>query len=901
MTATLEDVQEIVIDKWGTLNTTSSPQRLPEGHSPNNQNVWMDEKPGSVVTANGYEKLGEIPSGLPPTFMIDFFRTSDGSHSVVVSDGQNVYKTTNYVNFTTITTGLSQFFQLRGIVIRDKLWLTNGVDPVMTYDGTTLTTLDGSGGTPNVPMAKYIAYHDERVWLYGISGDPSSLRFSALTDTSGTEIAPDSANAWPTDNEIQISEGDADIGTGLFLYRGYLYAAKSFSVWRIVGYDEYTYTRIKTRSSTGTRFQESVQILDNLVHFIGVDGLYTFNGEESERISDIIDPASSEPGVFAFRNLQQPLLNNNFSNTSDTADWDLGTVPNNLSTDNDELTLIPADDTAAEFNAGTHDDTLSTSDGRLQLDTDPTGAQVGSIQSPGANAFLDQNGAAGIGLDSYMTNGNDSNAVGFLQSSGSYANMVWTVDMNRLSCVKVILKNLYATSLDITLCQVQYNTGTYQGPGESGGTWVSLGNLSITTTPTHYAVEFTAREILQIRLIVTGRNMQITMTEFEVYAAGYEADGKFISRTLDYTTAPASFGTLAAAITTNGETYQFFTQSSADGTSWDAEVNVSNGGAIGSTVRRYLRWGVYLYSSTGENSVNVNKVYVGGTYISPIIDTGGNINAWSIFQIAQNAAGQTINAYYRAASSSAGVTAQSWTALAPGAVPGAAVTDTFIQIRLELSTANASFAPSITSFTVNWVVGTGSGINTTQNVASIVILNRYWLSAATFGSEANDIIIVRGKATFGSPWHKKDFAMLSFARFQDYYIAGSSTDGSIYRLEFGYSKDGSAMDSFFETADFSKSGFMLHLYELLVSADRMGPYDLSVGVSTDGGISYTDKAIDLTREELTDPLSFTTKLNITFLTDSFRLRFRTNAADQPFSVDDTRVFYRLTPNRGSLN
>src|SRR5712671_4049497 len=220
MTAILEDAQAIEVTKWGGLNTAASSAKLPEGQSPNNQNVWMDEKPGSLVTANGYQLLGTTPSGNPATFLLNYYKTSDGSQTLLLSDGSTIWKTTDYATFTSIKTGLSSFFQLRGMVIRGKAWMTNGSDAVMTYDGTTLTSLDGTGGTPDVPVAKYINYHDERVWLYGISGEPSSLRFSDLTDAAGTEITPDNASAWPADNEIQVSEGDDDIGTGIFLYRG---------------------------------------------------------------------------------------------------------------------------------------------------------------------------------------------------------------------------------------------------------------------------------------------------------------------------------------------------------------------------------------------------------------------------------------------------------------------------------------------------------------------------------------------------------------------------------------------------------------------------------------------------------------------------------------------------------
>lgn len=918
MTAIIEDAKELAIEKWGTLNTAMSPNKLPEGHSPDNQNVWMDEKPGSLVTSNGYTKLGELPSGLSPTLLLNYFKTSDGSQLLICSDGQTVWKTTNYVTFTSIQTGLSPYFQLRGVVVRDKVWLTNGSDPVMTYDGTTLTVLNGTGGTPNVPLGKYIAYHDERVWLYGISGSPSKLYFSELTDSAGTEIAPDNSSAWPVSNNLQISEGDADIGTALFLYRGYLYASKAFSIWRISGYDVYTYARVKTRASTGTRFAESIQIVDNLVHFIGADGLYTFDGEEAQRISDLIDPSSTEEGIFSFRSLQQNLLNNTFWNLSDTADFDAGTVPGTLSTASNALSLVPADDSEADFTAGTKTRVSATDNsGYLQLSRVTTGS-AGTLISTGKTGAL-SGGSGNVGIASYLTDGNDSNQVGFFIGNANGQSVAWSVDLGAAYAIgRIILKNytferpdsppvfstfaIEASSDNSSWTTIAAVANPSYATRSSGGTFYS--GSEYYTGPSSITTDFTTASYRYWRLhqVENGGSSgaYMVMTEMEVYQAGYEADGKFVSTSVDFGTTPSTFGTIAASIVTNSETYQFFTQSSNDNSTWDAEVNLSNGAAIGSALKRYLRWGAYLYSSTGVSTPVIDKVYLGGTYLSNIHNTGGNIYQWGAFQASSNKAGQTITYYYRAATTEVLVGSAAWVAIVPGAVPAAAVTDVFIQLKAELSTTDSTMDPYVDSMTVNWIVATGSGVNTLQNVASFVWNNRYWLSAATIGADQNDIIIVRGKSTFGSPFHKKDFAILSFCRFQDTFIAGASDGPSIYRMEYGYSKNGSAMDSYFETADFSDHDFIQKVKEIIVNLDRSGPYNLSVGYSTDGGLTWTDTTIDLTRISGQN-LSFTKKLNISIMQDKFRFRFRINAADQPFSIDSARVYYRITPSRGSLN
>jgi len=911
MTAILEDAKEIVVDKWGTLNTAASPSKLPEGQSPDNLNVWMDEKPGSVVTSLGYTKLGQLPSGNPPTLLLEFYKTSDGSSQLICSDNTTVWWTTDYVTFTQIKTGLSSFFQLRGAVIRDKVWLTNGSDSVMTWNGSALATLDGTAGTPDVPPGRYIAYHDERIWMYGISGDLSSLRFSALADSTGTEITPDDADAWPADNELQISEGDADQGTGIFMYRGYLYCSKQYSVWRVVGYDEYTYTRVKTRSSTGTRFQESIQIKDNLVHFIGVDGLYVFDGEEAKRISDIVDPANPEPGVFAFSKLQQPLLTTEFWNMSETADLATGTVPANLSTANDALTLSPADDTQANFEAGTHDDTTGTTNpGNLQLDL-VTSGNPGTLLSAGKYADIRGYQCAIVGSKSYVTDGNDSTIAGY-RTLGAGISTDFVIDLGSVYSVgRVVVKGLAVAKynqpenllIDWARIEVSSDDSTYtpvatvladNGGSGGAGYWGEF-------TATDFTLNFSTVTARYVRLFVlTYLRVQTTVQGIYVYQAGYEPDGKFISKTLDLSVAPASYGNLVAIMTTNSQTYQFFTQSSADGTNWDAEVNVANEGAIGSVLKRYLRWGVYLYSSNGQYSPVIDKVYVGTQYISPIKNTGGNLLQWGAYQLDGNRSGTIITSYFRAASTNGAVSAQPWTAIVPGAIPNTAITNTYIQIKIEMYLdAQNQTVPVVNAFTVNWVLSSTSGATNLQNVGSFIWGNRYWLAASTLGATENDIVLILGKSTFESPWHKKDFKLLSFCRFGESFIGGSSEDGSIYRLEYGYSKNGSTIDSYYETADFGQSGFIMKGKELMLSCERSGEYDLSVGYSTDGGLTYTDIEVDLTQESGQSD-GMTKRLNINFMAPSVRFRVRTNGIDRPFSVDELRLYYRLTTSRGDI-
>ena len=915
MTSALEDIKTIDLEEWLTLATAPSPTKLKQGQSPNMKNVWIDEKPGSIITSQGYKKVGSVPSGNPVTFCVDFFKTSSGVQTFVCSDNGTVWTTFDFQTFTPIITGLTSQFQIRGAVIRDKLWLTNGSDAVRTFDGTNVVVLDGSlGATPNVPRGRYISYHDERVWLYHTASNRSAVYFSSLTDSNANIITPDDVNAWDTaDNFLQISEGDADYGTGMFLYRGYLYFFKQYSIWRLVGYDEYTYSRVKTRSSTGSRFNESIQILDNLLHLIGIDGIYVFDGEESARISDIIDPATASQTAFGFNQLQQPNSNNQFWEVKDTVDWNAGTVPTNISIDS-ELDFIAADDSQTDFEAGAVLTNIDTTEipGLIKLSRQSSGGS-GDRVGQGQGAYFGNVASSGTviyGNAGYLSDGGTSRECGIgIKPQTFLITGTMVIDLSSDQTThyhigKIILRGLQSDVNDslagFTLLQV--NTGNYEPFGGSGGTWITVDNPSFwggsAWTPHTYVSTFSYQNVIQIRILFQTFGGSFQCSEIEAYLPTYQLTGQFISRTLDYTVAPNSFGHFNADLNDDGSGITFFTQSSPDGTNWDAAVACTNGGSIGSTVRRYLRWGAN-FTSTGAGSVQILAAYLSAQYISAIHNTAGNIFVWGPFEAPETSYfGQTVNFYYRTATTSGGITGATWNLIVPSGVLTDSVLNQYVQFKIEILGGDATHLPFIPSVTINWISGNGIQPQTLQNVASTYWRNRYWLSAAGPSATYNDTILIRGKKTFGSPWMLKDWGILSFTRYMDSLYGGSSVDGSIYQLDTGYSKDGSAIDSYFETGDFVFGGFTANLIELLIEAERSGPWNLTVGVSVDGGRTWDDYDMDLT------PSSYDTnymkRINLSYTTTRFRLRFRTNGIDTPFQVHRCVAFYKLAGERGSI-
>lgn len=918
MSSALEGIKSIDLEEWLTLATAPAPSKLKQGQTPDMSNVWTDEKPGSIITAPGFLKVGQIPSGNPVTFCINYFKTSAGTQTFVVSDNSSVWTTIDFQTFTSIITGLSSSFQLRGAVIRDKLWLTNGSDAVRTFDGTIVTILDGTGGHPAAPRGRFIAYHDERVWLYHTASARSAVYFSSLTDSSGTIIAPDDVNAWDlTDNFLQISEGDADYGTGMLLYRGYLHFFKQYSIWRLVGYDEYTYSRVKTRSSTGTRFNESIQILDSLVHLIGVDGIYVFDGEESVRISDIIDPATASQTAFGFNQLQQPNTNNQFFEVTKTADWNAGTVPTDLVVD-DSIEFQACDDSQADFQAGATQTNLDllTNPGAINLATTTGGVSFTNLALNQACAlvFVD---TSFVGVGDSLTDGSTNTYAGFNGKSTASRGKI-TVALPAAmtqNITTIILQNVSAgagASAIIESNGTIITPSSVSSPGSLTGAQINFSAGEHDYTITYPAFTSTEIEIF----VAFAPNTAWLAKEIQIKTAAYFTTGKFVSKTLDLGMAPSIAGQMAISNVSfpTGTGFSLFTQTSNDGISWDAEAPVSGLTSSGtppsyfaditSTPRRYVRWIVYL-TSDGNSTPSIDQAFLPAVFVSAISDTGGSIFSWGPFESDYSLNGQPIGFFYRTATTSGGIAVSSWKAIVPGGVISDPVANQFIQFKIEMLEGEINLTPIVRSVTINWVKGSAGQPQTLQNVASVYWRNRYWLSAAGPGASSNNVVLIRGKKTFQSPWMLKDWSILSFARYFDNLYGGSSVDGSIYQLDTGYAKDGVAMDSYFETGDFTFGGFTANLVELLVEVERLGPWNLNVGVSIDGGNTWDDYPVDLSLS--TYDSSYCKRITgngagatVSYTTTRFRLRFRTNGIDAPFQVHRCIVFYTLSGVRGSI-
>lgn len=198
--------------------------------------------------------------------------TSTVSASPSVQSLQITFDTTATVSV--LASGLSTIARYTLATQNDNVYITNGVNVMSKWDGTTYTAT--SPGSP--PTAKYVFVHKNLMFLAGNSVNPSRLYFSALAD-------PES---WPALNFIDVGRGDGDTITGLAVLLDRLVIFKNNSVWLLEGDSSSNFVLRRASSQAGCVDQHSVVEVNNTLGFMARDGFYFFDGVRVQLASEKI-------------------------------------------------------------------------------------------------------------------------------------------------------------------------------------------------------------------------------------------------------------------------------------------------------------------------------------------------------------------------------------------------------------------------------------------------------------------------------------------------------------------------------------------------------------------------------------------------------------------------------------
>lgn len=272
-------------DFHGGVNTKASAYLVGSNECRDCRNVVSTTR-GSVKKRNGNN-----------TFCSSFTSSPANLFSLQgIEVGATVLFATGITKFYSISTGGVSSDITGGTAITTNLrWETieaptsGGQGPVYTTNGTDIpkywtgagNTADWTASSGTVPVAKYMVYFKNRVFMAGVSATPNRLFASGIGDPRD----------WSTTNgyTVDLDPSDGDTITGLGTIGPYLLVFKRNKIFRVYDLDTGANTVIST--SIGAASHRSIVETPLGTFFLTNDkGVYLYNGSKMEQISANITP-----------------------------------------------------------------------------------------------------------------------------------------------------------------------------------------------------------------------------------------------------------------------------------------------------------------------------------------------------------------------------------------------------------------------------------------------------------------------------------------------------------------------------------------------------------------------------------------------------------------------------------
>jgi len=331
--------------------TRYSPALIPENSVQWAENVYFDVE-GGITRRKGYSQFNssvfpdsQSVRGLWP------FTSDDGTRYLLALSSETIYQATTDGEFEAIPglNGFSSVSDMDATTLSGKIWFTNGTDSVANWDGSSTSTVT------EAPLGGLIESYRNRIIIAGKSGELSNIYMSENLDGTEWTIGP-TLNTSP----INLPIGGINGKPITCLYAGYkdiLWAWTEDETWGIYGFGYKDFATRQISREVGCIEDKSVQEKDGKLYWMSRRGVEEATGQTFNRISD------------GNKDIFDTIINNTallrLKLYSSQAEWEEGTLGNEISATISPASIVPATFTVTEtqdyeFDEGTLVDVSTT-------------------------------------------------------------------------------------------------------------------------------------------------------------------------------------------------------------------------------------------------------------------------------------------------------------------------------------------------------------------------------------------------------------------------------------------------------------------------------------------------------------------------------------------------------------
>lgn len=284
----------------GGLNTIDSPYTLEPTESPDCLNVVATTR-GAIRKRNGSTLLTPVPPAVELHSIHPV--TISGSTYLVAAGGGSLYSIAANGTVTTIGSGFNATARWSvvqaptsiDVTGQGPVYLTNGTDAPQYWTGTgAVKAWTGQNDaehyatSPYVPKGQWMIFAGNRIWMTGISSDPSAVWFSDIVSTgeSGGQGDPSS---WPKTNFVRLDSSDGQAITGIGTVGPYIVVFKERKTWVIT--DLNTGANRRLADTIGCVSHRSIVETAMGTFFLTADqGVYLTDGSHLKEMSYSVRP-----------------------------------------------------------------------------------------------------------------------------------------------------------------------------------------------------------------------------------------------------------------------------------------------------------------------------------------------------------------------------------------------------------------------------------------------------------------------------------------------------------------------------------------------------------------------------------------------------------------------------------